>query len=312
MYKLMLLLYGDLVAPSANINLITEVLNSDGTLNKDAAIGKLAKASNGESDVNNGKSLALIYSKPAIDSSVAIKGLIEGFSSDAVKKAAPEICDDNGTLIPDRKIFYYVAKRKIPSKAADVDSADTASEILKGIIVAQSEGSSKIYFKWDGFYNESLNAIRVAVAKNSGVKNYVYYGDTPTKPASSNIFFYPAISRYVNLLSKLALEQKGENAYIYSLEKSLAKVNSYIGTSLLIAYSQTYIKTLQSSPNMVITDIDAKQLRDFEMRTNEINTKLKEMLNDYLKYDDILKGLSETFDRIEKDIKIKQTQKYGF
>jgi len=294
-YKLASLIYGDLRANNEVMGVLKNLF-SNGQIDTEKAKSYLKSIISG--GVKKLNDVAPIYTPPKITPEDAAKGLIEGFGK-------IDGCDANTNTctIPNNYVDYYVLPKYTNSKTT---SPDVFKDALRALVVYSSSNGT-LSIKWNGFYSESLKAIRDIVKNKVNTPNYRYVttDNIPDSTTLDNaILFVPGISKYLNLISLLEKKDGNtENAYTYSLKVMLAKFNAYLGARQFAGYVAGYIVNLMNEPNTLVNEKTREALMEYLKRIREVQAQINAKIKDYYKSEENLNNVINTFKDIEKSLK---------
>ena len=304
-HKLIMLLYGDIVADGKSLKDYLSKFTQDGKINKDALVSKLMSIKMGTYVVPE---ISLRLVGPAIDPQDAGIALVKGFS--AIKNNA--VCENDTCYFKNRKLLYIELPKAMPSKASNLDASSTTSfgtfvagnEKIKALVLTSEEVGGKNGLVWKGLYQASLHKIRSITRSVVGSDNYTWYTSFNSNDDDSNaVIFTPNVRRYIEVIAKIEKKYHGENSYTYHLKEILARYSAILAAKFIANTLPTIIRQAideNTGPGSQKTfDILSQYLHQVEQVNKHIYKALDDMKKDQL---DVY-YINQLFESIEKKIK---------
>lgn len=275
LYKLAVLMYGDLRANNEAKIKLEQLFNDNGEINADYLKSLLKSIATGS--IQN-TTISEEYYPPVLNPKDAADALINGFGS----VNSPNCNKSTNTCsIPDFYVDYLV----LPNSTTSEDKNTNRWEDSSRALVIYNSAGGIINVKWNGLYNESLKAIREAVKEE--VKNPSYKFVTADNIPDGDVYksavlFIPGIKKYIDLIALLEKKYgRNENSYTYSLKVTLAKLNAYLGALQIGEYLEGAIVQLMSDRNREITPQDREAISEYLNRIKAVNREIKNDIKDY-------------------------------
>lgn len=230
------------------------------------------------------------YIAPVISNAeLAAKALMNGITASANNTK----CIQDACYIDDAIVYYYDFSDKNLDRTISIGIIDKPSGVR----------ANETKLTWKGAYSESLTSVRTLVRNVSGITPIFKTmtdgtGSINSTTLSSAPLLVPNINNYINIISKIEKDAKGETPTSLHLKDLLAKQNAFfIATSLL---DLLYGKVLDaSSAGGSIKDIEAFN-NTLEQRKVAIEKELASIQvnrNEFKKFNDIFLQIEESLQR---------------
>jgi hypothetical protein len=308
-HKLALLVFGEVGINTKSFDELTKIVDSNGEVNGDKLKGSILKTLTG---MASSQKIVAVPIRPVISADNAYEFLMYGAKEVAKNN---NHCDDNECWTNDLRCLYIYGPTNTAVNKSSKESSKSKDKIKVFTLVSaedsNGQSSKTINIKWQGFYQESLDAIRNLVKKQAGLNNYAFIGKAPISEGN-NKFLFKGMGKYINILALLAKKRGGETDYIYYLEKLLAKRNAQTQTFLLINNIVSYMKTLMGDPSVDFGPQAQQTIAQYLKNAEAIQENIMKNVTGTLKIDDSIYKLDKMFDKIYKSIKEENMKNVGF